>query len=108
VRILFDQGTPAPLRGHLKHDVATVVDLGWGTLSNGELLAQAEAAGFEVLVTTDQNLKYQQNWDRSQLATGLGCHLSSDFGRSATANVASNPADDPVSAVVVLSSSLPH
>jgi hypothetical protein len=71
VRILFDQGTPAPLRNHFKHDVATVIDLGWSTLSNGELLAQAEAAGFEVLVTTDQNLKYQQNLPRRRIAIAV-------------------------------------
>jgi hypothetical protein len=71
VRVLFDQGTPAPLRGHLKHDVATVLDLGWSTLSNGELLARAEAAGFEVLVTTDQNLKYQQNLPRRRGAIAV-------------------------------------
>lgn len=62
MRVLFDQGTPVPLRQHLPaHSVSTAFDLGWTALKNGELLAQAEAAGFEVLVTTDQNLKYQQN-----------------------------------------------
>ena len=71
MRILFDQGTPAPLRSHLKHEVATVVDLGWSTLSNGELLTQAEAAGFEVLVTTDQNLKYQQNLPRRRIGIAV-------------------------------------
>jgi len=49
VRVLFDQGTPAPLRGHLKHDVATVLDLGWSTLSNGEVLGRAEAAGHRLV-----------------------------------------------------------
>ena len=71
MRILFDQGTPAPLRSHLKHEVATVVDLGWSTLSNGELLARAEAAGFEVFVTTDQNLKYQQSLPRRRIAVAV-------------------------------------
>lgn len=71
MRVLFDQGTPAPLRDHLKHDVATVIDLGWSTLSNGELLARAETAGFEVLVTTDQNLKYQQNLPRRRIAIAV-------------------------------------
>jgi hypothetical protein len=71
VRVLFDQGTPAPLRGHLKHDVETVLDLGWSTLSNGELLARAEAAGFDVLVTTDQNLKYQQNLPQRRVAIAV-------------------------------------
>jgi len=62
VRVLFDQGTPVPLRKHLAaHEIITTFDLGWGTLKNGELLNRAEDAGFEVLVTTDRNLKYQQN-----------------------------------------------
>jgi len=62
VRVLFDQGTPAPLRNHLQdHQVSTAYELGWSNLKNGELLQQAERLGFEVLVTTDQNLRYQQN-----------------------------------------------
>jgi hypothetical protein len=61
VRVLFDQGTPAPLANHLSaHYVSTAYELGWGDLKNGELLQQAEDGGFEVPVTTDQNLKYQQ------------------------------------------------
>lgn len=62
MRILFDQGTPAPLRSHLApHEVSTAFELNWGQLKNGDLLSEAEKAGFDVLVTTDQNLKYQQN-----------------------------------------------
>ena len=62
MRILFDQGTPAPLRSHLApHQVSTAFELNWGQLKNGDLLSEAEKAGFDVLVTTDQNLKYQQN-----------------------------------------------
>jgi hypothetical protein len=62
VLVLFDQGTPAPLRKQLPgHEVSTAYERGWSTLKNGELLAAAEAEGFEVLVTTDRNLKYQQN-----------------------------------------------
>lgn len=62
MRVLFDQGTPAPLRKYLTaHEVVTTFDLGWGRLGNGDLLNHAERAGFEVLVTTDRNLKYQQN-----------------------------------------------
>lgn len=69
MRILFDQGTPAPLRRYLaSHQVATAFELAWGSLKNGELLAQAEAAGYEVLVTTDQNLKYQQNLSERRIA----------------------------------------
>ena len=62
MRVLFDQGTPAPLRHHLpRHDVSTAFELGWATLKNGQLLDAAEASGFAVLVTTDSNLRYQQN-----------------------------------------------
>jgi len=61
MRILFDQGTPVPLRDHLMgHVVATAFELGWSTLKNGELLAAAEAS-FDTLITTDQNLRFQQN-----------------------------------------------
>ena len=69
MRIVFDQGTPVPLRDHLcPHQISTVYELGWSTLSNGELLLQAESQGFEVLVTTDQNLKYQQNLANRKIA----------------------------------------
>ena len=62
MQVLFDQGTPAPLRQFLvSHEVSTAYERGWSTLKNGELLQAAELAGFEVLVTTDTNLKYQQN-----------------------------------------------
>lgn len=60
MRVLFDQGTPAPLRHALVgHSVETAYEMGWGTLQNGALIAAAEAHKFEVLVTTDKNLKYQ-------------------------------------------------
>ena len=69
MKVLFDQGTPVPLRLHLRsHEVTTVYELAWATLRNGDLIAQAEVAGFEVLVTTDQNLKYQQNLSGQRLA----------------------------------------
>ncbi len=62
MRVLFDQGTPVPLRRRLtRHEVVTVHERGWSQLKNGELLASAEREGFAVLVTTDTNLKHQQN-----------------------------------------------
>jgi predicted nuclease of predicted toxin-antitoxin system len=62
MNVLFDQGVPVPLRQFLtSHKVATAYELGWDKLQNGELLRAAEQAGHEVLITTDQNLKYQQN-----------------------------------------------
>jgi hypothetical protein len=62
LRILFDQGTPVPLAKHLSaHTVSTAYELGWSSIENGQLIARAQADGFDVLVTTDQNLRYQQN-----------------------------------------------
>jgi hypothetical protein len=61
VRVLFDQGTPVPLRGALiGHLVSTAYEMGWTQLSNGALLRAAEAQ-FDVLITTDKNLRHQQN-----------------------------------------------
>ena len=62
MRSLFDQGTPAPLRHALAgHVVETAYERGWSSLSNGALLAEAENALFDLFVTTDQQLRYQQN-----------------------------------------------
>ena len=68
MRILFDQGTPVPLREHLHgHSVETAYEKGWSTLRNGELLAKAEAA-FDLLITTDRNLRHQQNLAERRIA----------------------------------------
>lgn len=62
MRILFDQGTPVPLRRYLHpSSTDTATELGWGALENGDLIDAAEAAGYDLLVTTDRNLRYQQN-----------------------------------------------
>ncbi len=69
MRILFDQGTPAPLRKFLpSHEIVTAYEQGWSTLKNGDLIAAAEAEGFEIFVTTDSNLRYQQKLDGRALA----------------------------------------
>ena len=69
MRILFDQGVPAPLSRHLAgHEVDTVFQRGWSELDNGALLDQAEEDGYQLLVTTDQNLRHQQNLTDRQLA----------------------------------------
>jgi len=61
MKVLFDQGTPDPLRRHLPgHAVTTAYEAGWDQLGNGELLTAAEANAFEALVTTDQSLQHQQ------------------------------------------------
>jgi hypothetical protein len=69
MRILFDQGTPVRLRRHLTgHSVTTAFEQGWSTLLNGQLLDAAERAGFDLLIATDQNLRYQQSLHDRQLA----------------------------------------
>lgn len=69
MKVFFDQGTPVPLRRFLVgHEVATAHERGWSQLNNGALIAATEQAGFEVFVTTDQNLKYQQNLDGRKIA----------------------------------------
>ena len=69
MRIHFDNGTPAPLRYALKgHVVVEAIERGWDRLVNGELIAVAEAAGFELLLTTDKNIRYQQNLTDRKIA----------------------------------------
>jgi hypothetical protein len=69
MRVLFDHGTPVPLRGHLSdHAVDTAFERGWSELENGELLDAAERERYQVLVTTDQNLKHQQHLEKRELA----------------------------------------
>ena len=61
-RVLFDQGVPVPLRRELPDaQVRTAFQMGWSRVANGDLLMAAEADGFEVFLTTDKNLRYQQN-----------------------------------------------
>jgi len=62
MRILFDHGAPSGIARSLAgHDVTEAIELGWDRISNGELLTTVEAAGFELLLTTDKNIRYQQN-----------------------------------------------
>jgi hypothetical protein len=68
--VLFDNGTPRTLARYLieNHTVTEARARGWGELENGALLNHAEAARFEVLVTTDKNLRYQQNLTTRKIA----------------------------------------
>jgi len=69
LKILLDGNKPHQLRGHLpNHDVSTAVYVGFGGFTNGELLQAAEAAGFEVLLTGDLSLEYQQNLTGRKIA----------------------------------------
>jgi hypothetical protein len=62
VKILFDANTQAPLARFLRgHDVVRADEFGWQGLENGALLDAAEKAGFDLLLTCDQNVRYQQN-----------------------------------------------
>ena len=67
--VLFDQGTPVPIRPFLKeHTVETAFQRRWDKLKNGDLLKAAQEAGFEVLVTPDKNVRYQQNLKNYRIA----------------------------------------
>jgi predicted nuclease of predicted toxin-antitoxin system len=70
LRILFDKNVPVGVRRFVPdHEVHTVVEMQWHPqLENGELLKAAEAAGFDVIVTSDQNIRYQQNLEGRKLA----------------------------------------
>jgi len=62
MRVLFDKSAPYGLARRLEgHTVSTAEERGWGRLENGALLIAAEEAGFEVFLTADKNLRYQQN-----------------------------------------------
>ena len=68
-RILLDQNAPRGWRLMLPgHDVQSAYQLGWGELSNGELLRAAERAAFEIVITCDQNIKYQKDLTGDRLA----------------------------------------
>jgi len=67
--ILFDHGTPRGIaRFLLGHTVTRAKQRGWDTLSNGDLLAEPERAGFDVFVTADKNIQYQQNLSGRKIA----------------------------------------
>jgi len=67
--ILFDHVTPGGIARFLPgHTVTKAKDRGWDTLTNGDLLAEAERAGFDVLVTADKNMRFQQNLTGRRIA----------------------------------------
>jgi Domain of unknown function (DUF5615) len=71
VKILLDECTPRVVKKRLPAlDIATVQDAGWGGLKNGDLLAAADAR-FDVFITTDKNLRHQQNLTKYRLAIVL-------------------------------------
>jgi hypothetical protein len=69
MRILFDHGTPSGIvRSLAGHEVTEAIERGWDKISNGELLTKAEAAGFQLLLTTDKRIRYQQNLKGRKIA----------------------------------------
>jgi hypothetical protein len=69
MRILLDECVPIQLRNALDgHEVSTAQQMGWGGLSNGELLDKGEQAGFNIFVLADKNLRYQQNLSKRRIA----------------------------------------
>jgi hypothetical protein len=68
-RLLLDANMPHGLRPLLSaHDVETAYHMGWGRLTNGHLLAAAEAGSFKVFITADRNIRYQQNLAGRQIS----------------------------------------
>ena len=69
MRFLFDHVTPKGIARVLSgHTVTKAKERGWDTFSNGALLAAAEQAGFDLLVTADKNMRYQQNLEARRIA----------------------------------------
>jgi hypothetical protein len=69
MRILLDECAPRPLKRELAdYEIRIVVEMGWAGKKNGELLKLMNQEGFTVLLTTDQNLRYQQNLQQAGVA----------------------------------------
>ena len=85
MRILLDHGVPLPLRKKLTgHQISTAHEMGWNEVSNGELISKAENA-FDIFVSTDQNLKYQQNLKNRKISIVI---LTTTSWRKIEANAA--------------------
>ena len=96
--ILFDHGTPKGLARALSgHTIHTAQSKGWDTLGNGALLNAAEVAGFELLITTDRRIRYQQNLAARRIAlvvltgTTKWSPVREDADRIATAVASATP-----------------
>ena len=69
MHILLDECVPRPLKRELSdYDIRTVVERGWSGKKNGELLQLMVQEGFTILLTTEQNLRYQQNLQQAGVA----------------------------------------
>ena len=77
MRILLDEQLPRQLAPYLiGHDARTVQQESWAGLKNGVLLTSAETAGFDVFLTGDQNLEFQQNISKRRLGVVVLCAAS--------------------------------
>ena len=69
MKILFDNGTPKPNARSLSgHEITYARRIGWRDLENGELIQKAEEAGYDVLLSTDKDVRYQQNLTDRKIA----------------------------------------
>ena len=69
MRILLDECVPRPLKRQLpQYEVKTVTEMGWAGTKNGQLLKKMQDAQFTILLTTDQNLRYQHNLEQAGVA----------------------------------------
>ena len=99
MRVLLDECVPIQIRGALSaHEVTSAQRMGWGGISNGELLDAAEKAGFDLFIVADKNLRYQQNLAGRHLAilelwTNHRPTLEQHFDRIRSAAEAMQPGD---------------
>jgi hypothetical protein len=69
MKILFDNGTPNSIaRSLIGHEATFARRIGWHELENGELIQKAEEAGYELLLSTDKNIRYQLNLTNRRIA----------------------------------------
>ncbi len=107
MKILFDQGTPAPLRRSLAdHQVVTVFERGWDQLKNGDLLSIAILNGYEVLISTDQSLRHQHDLRKLQL--GIVVLMTTSWPRISRNTIAVIEAVEKVQIGVILEVAFEH
>jgi hypothetical protein len=93
MKVLLDENLPRALRHELVgHDVFTVSYMGWSSTKNGALLARAAQHGFQVFVTMDNGVAYQQNPATLQLSVVILSAASTQSTRNC-GNLRKRPAD---------------
>jgi predicted nuclease of predicted toxin-antitoxin system len=72
MKLLLDECLPRKLKNHLpEHECSTVPEQGWAGKKNGELLLLAEKSGFEIFLTLDRGVEYEQNLKGREIAVAL-------------------------------------